>query len=57
LALKQGAERWAELYIVFADRDYAGRDERRLAEIIRESVARECERRAEEPVGAAERSG
>jgi DNA-binding transcriptional LysR family regulator len=52
LPLKEGAERWAELYLVFADRDYAGRDERRLAEIIRESVAQECARRGEEPVAA-----
>jgi DNA-binding transcriptional LysR family regulator len=50
LPLKEGAERWAELYLVFADRDYAGRDERRLAEHIRESVARECARHGEEPV-------
>ncbi len=42
LPLREGAERWADLYLVFADRDYAGRDERRLAEIIRTSVARAC---------------
>jgi DNA-binding transcriptional LysR family regulator len=52
LPLKEGAVRWAELYLVFADRDYAGRDERRLAEIIRESVAQECARQREEPVAA-----
>lgn len=44
LPLREGAERWTELYLVFADPDYASRDERRLAEIIRESVARECAR-------------
>ena len=44
LPLREGAERWAELYLVFADADYASRDERRLAEIIREAVARECTR-------------
>ena len=42
LPLREGAERWADLHLVFADRDYAGRDERRLAEIIRTSVARAC---------------
>ena len=42
LPLREGAERWADLYLVFADPDYAGRDERRLAEIIRASVARAC---------------
>jgi DNA-binding transcriptional LysR family regulator len=42
LPLREGAERWADLYLVFADPDYAGRDERRLAEIIRTSVARAC---------------
>ncbi len=44
LPLREGGERWGELYLVFADPDYASRDERRLAEIIRESVARECVR-------------
>lgn len=40
LPLREGAERFAQLYLVFADRDYAGRDEVRLGEIIRERVAR-----------------
>ncbi len=44
LPLREGGERWTELYLVFADPDYASRDERRLAEIIREGVARECAR-------------
>jgi DNA-binding transcriptional LysR family regulator len=57
LPLKEGAERWAELYLVFADRDYAGRDERRLAEILRDSIARECARQGEEPVAAGEPGG
>ena len=42
LPLREGGERWADLYLVFADPDYAGRDERRLAEIIRASVAKRC---------------
>ena len=42
LPLREGAERSGDLYLAFADPDYAGRDERRLAEIIRTSVARAC---------------
>ena len=47
LPLREGAVRWAELYLIFADQDYAGRDERRLADILREAVARECKRAPE----------
>jgi DNA-binding transcriptional LysR family regulator len=53
LPLREGAERWAELYLVFADRDYAGPGALRLAAIISEHVKRECEahegRRDSEP--------
>jgi DNA-binding transcriptional LysR family regulator len=42
LPLREGGERWAELYLVFADRDYAGPGALRLAEIIRELVAKQC---------------
>jgi DNA-binding transcriptional LysR family regulator len=42
LPLREGGERWGELYLVFADRDYAGPGARRLAEIIREDVAGSC---------------
>jgi DNA-binding transcriptional LysR family regulator len=42
LPLREGGERWGELYLVFADRDYAGPGARRLAEIIREHVAGSC---------------
>jgi DNA-binding transcriptional LysR family regulator len=41
LPLREGGELFAELYLVFADRDYASRDEIRLGEIIRERVG-EC---------------
>lgn len=51
LPLEQGAERWADLYLVFADPEYAGRDERRLAEIIRERTADSCRRIAERTDG------
>jgi DNA-binding transcriptional LysR family regulator len=42
LPLREGGERWGELYLVFADRDYAGPGALRLAEIIRELVADLC---------------
>jgi DNA-binding transcriptional LysR family regulator len=52
LPLREGGERWAELYLVFADRDYAGPGARRLAEIIRELVAVSCRKCASEQVDA-----
>jgi DNA-binding transcriptional LysR family regulator len=39
LPLREGGERWGTLYVVFADRDYAGPGALRLAEIIRAEVA------------------
>lgn len=42
LALREGGERYAELYLVFADRDAAGPGTLRLAEIVRELVKSEC---------------
>jgi DNA-binding transcriptional LysR family regulator len=52
LPLREGGERWGELYLVFADRDYAGPGARRLAEIIREHVAGSCHKHAAEQVDA-----
>ena len=49
LPLREGAERWADLYLVFADRDYAGPGALRLAEIIRVHVAEQCRRVGQEP--------
>jgi len=46
LALREGGERYVELYLIFADRDAAGPGTLRLAEIIRELVQAECARRA-----------
>jgi DNA-binding transcriptional LysR family regulator len=46
LPLRDGGERYAELYLVFADREHAGPATLRLAEILRETVARECKRSA-----------
>ena len=42
LPMREGSERWGDLYLVFADRDYAGPGALRLAEIIREHVAKQC---------------
>ncbi len=42
LPLREGGERFAELYLVFADRDHAGPGTVRLAQIIGEQVAKEC---------------
>lgn len=46
LPLREGGERSGDLYLVYADRDYAGPGARRLAEIIREQVAAECSKQA-----------
>ncbi|MGH7120386.1 MAG: hypothetical protein ACREFP_15585, partial [Acetobacteraceae bacterium] len=43
LPLREGAERSAELYLIFADRDYVGPGALRLADIIRSLVGRECD--------------
>lgn len=45
LPLREGSERWAELYLVFADRDYAGPGALRLADIIRLKVSAQCRAR------------
>jgi DNA-binding transcriptional LysR family regulator len=49
LPLREGGERWGELYLVFADRDYAGPGAQRLAEIIRDHVAEQCRDQKHEP--------
>jgi DNA-binding transcriptional LysR family regulator len=46
LPLREGGERWADLYLVFADRDYAGPGALRLADIIRGAVAEQCTKHA-----------
>ena len=46
LPLRDGADRFAELYLIFAERDYAGPGTLRLAAIIRESAAVACANRA-----------
>jgi DNA-binding transcriptional LysR family regulator len=42
LPLREGGERVATLYLVYADRDAAGPGTRRLAQIIQEAVRRSC---------------
>ena len=42
--LAEGSERYAELYLVFADREAAGPGTQRLAEIIRTAVSEACAR-------------
>jgi DNA-binding transcriptional LysR family regulator len=46
VAAREGGERFAELYLIFADREHAGPATRTLAEMIRERVASECARSA-----------
>jgi len=45
LPLEAGSERFAELYLVYADRDTVGPGTGRLIEIIREKTAAECRSR------------
>jgi DNA-binding transcriptional LysR family regulator len=44
LALRDGRDRYAELYLVYADRDAAGPGVLRLGEILKETTSRVCER-------------
>jgi DNA-binding transcriptional LysR family regulator len=45
LPLREGAEKSGTMYLIFADREAAGPGTLRLAQLIREAVARECEAR------------
>lgn len=49
LPMREGGERFVELYLIFADPEHAGPATRRLAELVREAVARECGRTASRP--------
>lgn len=42
LPLQEGAERFTEIYLVFAEKDYAGPATQALARIIRQEVAQRC---------------
>jgi len=50
LPLREGGERWGDLYLVFADRDYAGPGALRLAEIIREDVSQQGRKHTHDPL-------
>jgi DNA-binding transcriptional LysR family regulator len=43
LPMREGGERFAQLYLVYADHDYAGPGARRLAGIIRDEVKAACQ--------------
>ena len=47
LPLREGGERYVQLYLVYADRDGAGPGVLRLADIVRETVRSECVSRGE----------
>ncbi len=42
LPLREGAERWATLYLIFADRDAAGPGALQMGEILRDGVRQRC---------------
>jgi DNA-binding transcriptional LysR family regulator len=56
LPLREGRERWGELYLVYADRDYAGPGALRLAQLIRAQVAEQCLGLGQKSVAATESS-
>jgi DNA-binding transcriptional LysR family regulator len=56
LPLREGGERFAQLYLIFADREHAGPGTLRLAEMIREGVASECTRRGHARKAPADKS-
>jgi DNA-binding transcriptional LysR family regulator len=44
LPLREGRERSAQLFLIYADREYAGPGVKRLGELLRQTVARDCAR-------------
>jgi DNA-binding transcriptional LysR family regulator len=52
LPLRGGRERAVQMYLIFADPDAAGPGVRRLAEIVREEVARSCAGHMKSPTAA-----
>jgi DNA-binding transcriptional LysR family regulator len=42
LPLREGAEKWGTLFLIFADRDTAGPGTQRLAQLLREETRRAC---------------
>ena len=57
LPLREGRERYAQLYLVFADRDAAGPGALRLAEILRETVKEMCAASGDAAKGTGTRRG
>lgn len=55
LPLRQGGDRFVQLYLVFADHDSAGPGVLRLAQIIEEAVGSECARQCETPANIEQR--
>jgi DNA-binding transcriptional LysR family regulator len=55
VAIREGGERFAPLYLIHADREHAGPASRRLADIIRERVDSECARVAAAHAGPRKR--
>ena len=55
LLMREGADRYADMYLVFADPDYAGPGARALAALIREEVSGLCKSRGEAPLPAVPR--
>lgn len=51
LALRDGGERFDDVYLIFADREHAGPAALRLAEILRQTAKAECARRPTEELG------
>jgi DNA-binding transcriptional LysR family regulator len=55
LVLRDGGERFEDVYLIFADREHAGPATLRLAEVIREMVAAQCGQRAAPAAGRRKR--
>jgi DNA-binding transcriptional LysR family regulator len=49
LPMREGGERWGNLYLVYADRDYAGPGALQMGQIIRAHVAAQCRKSGHEP--------
>lgn len=57
LALREGGERFVELYLILGDREHAGPGALRLAEILRKTTATECRQRSARGAGRKRPSG
>lgn len=53
LSMREGAERFIEVYLIFADPDFPTRTAARMAAILREDVARLCMEAGDQPSAAA----